>query len=333
MLNSTNLAIFILFADDTNIFVTDKCLIEAYKKANVVLQAINRYMSANKLHINLSKCCYIHFKPKSSIIKNSSSYVVVEDKNSNLNLSINNIQINQVKQTKFLGVIVDDCLSWAPHIDYLSKKLRSATGILSRIKDNIPSSMHKSLYHTLFESHLTYGISVWGGAKNKKLIDMIYIIQKKCIRILFGDKSKFLSKFETCVRARPVGNQVLGSNFYEKEHTKPLFSANKILTVQHLYHYFVIFETFKILKTHTPISMFSCFQVSGRKETLLITPVASNNFIFKACSLWNCIRRKLDIAEFSIKFSDFKSTFKTYLQKQQSLGNAIEWSPENFMLQ
>ena len=44
------------------------------------------------------------------------------------------------------------------HINKLSKKLSSATGILNRIKDNIPSELHKNLYHTLFESHLAYGI-------------------------------------------------------------------------------------------------------------------------------------------------------------------------------
>ena len=41
--------------------------------------------------------------------------------------------------------------------------------ILNRIKDNIPLELHKSLYHTLFESHLPYGITAWGGVSDKKL--------------------------------------------------------------------------------------------------------------------------------------------------------------------
>ena len=81
--------------------------------------------------------------------------------------------IKQVKTTKFLGVIIDDKLSWVPHIEYLSNKLKSCIGIINRIRDNIPSPMHKSIYHTLFESHLTYGITVWGGAPNSKLKPLV----------------------------------------------------------------------------------------------------------------------------------------------------------------
>jgi hypothetical protein len=56
--------VFIMFADDTNIFVQGKTAVEAYEKGNKLLKSLNRYMLLNKLHINMSKCCYIHFKPK-----------------------------------------------------------------------------------------------------------------------------------------------------------------------------------------------------------------------------------------------------------------------------
>ena len=79
-------------------------------------------------------------------------------------LSINNIAINRVTETKFLGVIIDDKLNWNAHIKHLTTKLRSCTGRLYRIRDLIPDTMHRDIYHTLFESHLTFGISVWGGA-------------------------------------------------------------------------------------------------------------------------------------------------------------------------
>ena len=60
----SNLGKFILFADDTNIFVQGKTLSEVYMKANKILKSISEYMVSNKLHINHKKCCYIHFKPK-----------------------------------------------------------------------------------------------------------------------------------------------------------------------------------------------------------------------------------------------------------------------------
>ena len=51
----------------------------------------------------------------------------------------------------------------------------------------IPNELYNDLYHTLYESHLTYGISVW-GALSKNRLDPIFKTQKKCIRILFGDQ-------------------------------------------------------------------------------------------------------------------------------------------------
>ena len=53
-----------MFADDTNIFFTEKSENEAYRKANQVLKDLNLYMLSNQLHINTEKCVYMHFRPK-----------------------------------------------------------------------------------------------------------------------------------------------------------------------------------------------------------------------------------------------------------------------------
>ena len=82
--------------------------------------------------------------------------------------------------------------------------------------------------------------------------------------------------------------QKLGQEFYQKEKTKPLFNVNKILNVYNLYNYQILNSTYKIIKLRTPISMFSCFNVSTRKETLLHLPkIVSDQFFYKAASIWN----------------------------------------------
>ena len=213
-----------MFADDTNIFVQAKSRKAVYESANKILDSLYRYMKANLLHINLKKCCYMYFEPTKSRINSSAD---------NTSLKINEIEINEVEETKFLGVIIDKTLSWLPHIKYLNKKLKCNTGMLNRIKDKIPSSLHKTLYHTLFESDLVYGITVWGGISLNKL-NPIFVTQKMCMRILFGDKATYLDKFKTCVRTRSIDAQKLGEEFYTKEHTKPLFNERNILVVQSL---------------------------------------------------------------------------------------------------
>ena len=54
---------FVLFVDDTNIFVTGKDEKSAYLKANIVLEKVHEYMYSNQLHINTEKSCYMHIHP------------------------------------------------------------------------------------------------------------------------------------------------------------------------------------------------------------------------------------------------------------------------------
>ncbi len=317
---SSNIGTFILFADDTNIFISGTNRQDAIRKANVVLSSVSAYMAANKLHINLLKCCYMHFKSKPT-----------ESENDDECIMINNSEIEEVTETKFLGVIIDSELTWSSHIKYLNKKLKCNTGMLNRIKSFIPKHLHKTLYHTLFESHLSYGINVWGNAA-KHLSDSLFITQKHCMRIMFGDKEAYLEKFKTCVRARAPDEQKLGSEFYIKEHTKPLFNKHEIFTVVNLYHHRTILDVFKILKTRIPLSLYSNFTISKRKDTLLIMPRDTNCYTYHASSLWNSFRATLsveDVQDFSTKFSHMKNCLKNFLFKRQKLGDQNEWSDEN----
>ena len=217
---------FILYADDTNIFIIANTREEAYEMANTVLSTVSTYMSSNLLHINMTKCNFMEFSPQGR-----SSGV-----NSNLKLFLNNNEIERVSKTKFLGVFIDENLSWNAQIDYLRSKLKSACGVICRIRHTIPSENYKMLYHSLFLSHLTYGLSVWGGVTQSKLTPL-FTLQKHVIRLLFGDLIAYNDKFKTCSRIRPYGEQKLGTSFYCKEHTKPLFNEHDLLALPNLYTY------------------------------------------------------------------------------------------------
>ena len=82
---------FVLFADDTNIFVKAKNKALAYEKANTILEFFNLYMMTNKLHINISKSCFIDFKSE-----NNSPLP-----NEELKVLIQNIEIKRVTEAKF----------------------------------------------------------------------------------------------------------------------------------------------------------------------------------------------------------------------------------------
>ena len=63
IIHSTNQVEFNIFADDTNIFIAAKNKAQAYKTANAVLRSVYIYMKTNQLHINLSKCAHMYFRP------------------------------------------------------------------------------------------------------------------------------------------------------------------------------------------------------------------------------------------------------------------------------
>ena len=110
--------------------------------------------------------------------------------------------------------------------------------------------------------------SVWGGVSDSKL-NKIFIAQKHCIRVLFGDRESYLAKFNTCARVRPRGIEKLGAEFYSREHTKPLFTEYNLLAVRNLYHYFCTIDVFKILKFRQPITLYEMYQLSHRETSLL----------------------------------------------------------------
>ena len=71
--------------------------------------------------------------------------------------------INQVKSIKFLGIHIDNRLSFNDHIANLARKLSQTIGIMYKMSSFVPSNILKMIYFSLFYPHLIYGISIWGG--------------------------------------------------------------------------------------------------------------------------------------------------------------------------
>ena len=330
IVNCSSLGTFILFADDTNVFVSGATRTEAYQKANKLLASLSNYMTSNKLHINMSKCCFIEFKQTKNDITDEHEHddIIIDDHE----LILNDMPIKKVKYTKFLGVTIDEELNWNQHFTELKRKLYHSLSTLNRIKHCVPDNLHKDLYFTLFESHLGYGISVWGGSPQSKL-DVIHKIQKKVIRIMFGDTEAYNEKFKTSARCREFGSQRLGAEFYMKEHTKPLFEKHSILTVQNLYSYHCFNEVLKILKLKTPYPLYSNYQISRRKyltHIKLLPPIPAKHFIYRSSIIWNTIREKLDITDIlDVSYSQIKSKLRLLLLKNQHIHDHIEWHPSH----
>ena len=100
---------FVLYADDTNIFISGPSKESVFEKANYVLEHVSKFMRCNLLHINMSKCSYIHFKPRFESDETCARvrpYANENDKSRSI--FIQGKKIDQVTSTKFLGIVIDE---------------------------------------------------------------------------------------------------------------------------------------------------------------------------------------------------------------------------------
>jgi len=97
-----------LFADDTNLFISGCTIGEINFSANIKLNQLYDWLTANKLSVNIEKTSYMTFP---------------RDKDNETLLCINNQVINRVTSCRYLGVIIDDELKWTDHINHVYKKL------------------------------------------------------------------------------------------------------------------------------------------------------------------------------------------------------------------
>ena len=80
----------------------------------------------------------------------------------NLNVILNDTILERVKVTKFLGVLIDECLSWKNHIDCISKTVSRNIGVMNKLKYSIPHRILHTLYCTLISPYLSYATLIWG---------------------------------------------------------------------------------------------------------------------------------------------------------------------------
>ena len=181
IVNTTALGHFVMFADDTNIFVCGDDEKQAYENANIVLNKVNNYMTLNLLHINLDKSVYMHFR---SCYNASERLRCARTRpyGSETVIRIAEYKLKKVDKVRFLGITIDDKLNWESHIEDLVKKLNLTIIMLKRITKFIPKTEYRKLYDALFKSHLSYCISSWVGVSESKLRN---IFSSKKVRTTF----------------------------------------------------------------------------------------------------------------------------------------------------
>ena len=158
-----------LFADDTNLFLYDKSLLNLFDRANESLQCLHKWFVANKLSLNVAKTCYSVFGSKEQDI--------------GLKLTINGQNIERVGSCKYLGIFIDSELSWNEHIHYIYQKIIKFIGIFYKIRGNLSAQVLEMLYFAFVYPHLLYGIEIYANTFQSHLNKLI-ILNNKILRII-----------------------------------------------------------------------------------------------------------------------------------------------------
>jgi hypothetical protein len=98
-----------------------------------------------------------------------------------------NNKIVNVYNTKFLGLTLNNTLSWRTHIDTIIPKLSSASFALRVVKPFLSQDSLKMVYYSYFNSIMTYRLIFWG---NSLCSNIIFRLQKRIIRIIVGIRGR-----------------------------------------------------------------------------------------------------------------------------------------------
>ena len=143
-------------------------------QVNVLFKDINNWFQNNLLNLNFTKTHYLEFR-------------LSKHHTANIQIQHNHKYISKETQTKFLGLILDDTLTWRQHTDLLIKKMSSVSYALRHVKYSLPLDTLKLIYYAHVHSIMSYGVIFWG---NSPSAIKVFRLQKKIIRIITNTRPR-----------------------------------------------------------------------------------------------------------------------------------------------
>ena len=165
-----------MYADDTSISFSSNSIPDINQKVNFDLLCSKTWMESNKLSLNVTKTqtILIRSRKKLTDIENSDPQ--------NLQIANDQESVSKIKQFRYLGIGVDQFLSWEGHISALIKKISSGIGMLRHGKRYFPLTTVQSMYQSIIEPHFRFCCSVWGVCSATAL-NKLQRLQNRAARI------------------------------------------------------------------------------------------------------------------------------------------------------
>ena len=198
---TSNFLKYVHFDDDTTVYVSGPDLGELVEGLNRELINVDDWLRANKLSLNLAKTTFMLF-----------THCLVPQ---SLTVTIRDQHIRRVSVAKFLGVIIDEKLTFGSHISSVCKRIARSVGAMRRISAFMTPATLLNIYYALVQSHLSYAIKAWGGSAPNHL-NRLSSLQNRALRLLSSS-----------------------DNFPD------IYAKYRVLTVHSLYSYFCSIKFYK----------------------------------------------------------------------------------------
>lgn len=159
-----------MYADDTTCLIADMSLQNLEISANCQVNELVQNLAAHSLMVNATKTASLMFNSRSSFL--IEPVVTIGDSN-----------IENCRVVRFLGMQVDSDLRWSSHVDMVCDKVCSGLFVLRNISKMCNQHISMSVYYALVQSHITYGIVLWGSCSLYNM-NRLLKLQKRAIRYI-----------------------------------------------------------------------------------------------------------------------------------------------------
>ena len=157
-----------LYADDITVYVAHKCSNVVTGYLNEDLDRIANWVEKNELRINISK----------------TKFMAIGTKDYEGGVKLQGSKIPRCPEIKYLGVVIDQKLTWQSHVASLRKKSLAMISTISRVKSCLPVRVRQLLYKSLVLPQLDYCPTVWHTNCSNELSTKIERLQNYAMRII-----------------------------------------------------------------------------------------------------------------------------------------------------
>ena len=143
---------------------------------NSELEKVKEWCDVNKLSINMSKTNFMIIKST----RKKDMPVNIQIRNSD-RMSHPLVRKNHIK---YVGAMIDDCVSWKYHISFICSQISRNIGIISKLRHYLSIKQLKQIYYNFIYSYIAEALLAWGSTYISSL-QKIQVKQNHVARLIF----------------------------------------------------------------------------------------------------------------------------------------------------